>query len=335
MKRAFSNLVWQELHWSRLFQYKDVLKLLTHIATLSPRKTIIWEVHSQGGQIRYLVGTEKRYFKFLKAAFKSHGNMKFVPVKTGERENVTICKQLRISKPLLSLNTDNVRSVLKIAFAALANTKESETLVLQIVLGQSFAPLSTPDKAPNHHATTMLGTLLGKTGVASKENQAFMQDKSSQHSFLALIRLGAAAESKLRSNNLLQSLTGGFCRMEAPGVKLATYVAKPEDLNTVHIPWYLPLKLTITELSCFVLLPFGNMLLPGQSALHPKLLRPSIFQRNPASEQNRERNSGKNPENEQERNFGVSTCAGPSTKRNITPTDSFETSFFPRGTPPL
>ena len=56
MKRGFSNLIWQEVHWPRPFALTDVQELLTHLATLSPRKNVVWEVRGSGVKIRYFIG---------------------------------------------------------------------------------------------------------------------------------------------------------------------------------------------------------------------------------------------------------------------------------------
>jgi hypothetical protein len=308
MKRGFNSIVWQEVRWHRPFQLADVLELLNHLATLSPRKTVVWEVRGSGGKVRYLVGTERRYVKHLKAAFTAHGNIEFSAVKEAERTEVTACKQLKVSKPLLSLSTTNTLAVLKTALAALTAATADETIVLQLVLGESFAPTPAPDKAPNPHAT-LLDMVRGRAGMASKDSLAVMKDKTNQHSSCALLRIGVKAAPKARANNLLLGLLSAFRLLEAPGVRLTTAAAGAETLNTVHIPWYLPLRLSVAELAALFLLPCGNTALAGQEALHPKQLRLPLWLKLPASEP--------------ERSFGVSLGANP-VKLNIAPEDSLE-----------
>ena len=107
--------------------------------------------------------------KHIKGAFTSHGDIVFMDIKDREREKVIIAKQPKVTEPMLSLQTENTFPVLKTALSAMATTKTDEVLVLQIVLGESYAPTPAPDKAANPHAT-LLDTIRGRIGMASKES---------------------------------------------------------------------------------------------------------------------------------------------------------------------
>jgi len=274
MKRITSNLLWQEVFWARPFQLSDVSELLTHIASLSPRKQIVWEVRGFGGKVRHFIGTKRRYMKPLKTAFMAHGEIEFT--NTEEREDVTAVKQLRISKPMLSLKTENTVAVLKTALSALSNTKSDECLTLQIIIGESISPSPSPDKSPNPHAT-LLDTIRGNIGTASAESQMSIKKKAVQHGFYSVIRIGAKAETAKRTNELLLSIMSAFRQFETAGVNLAFYNTDSESLNQAKIPWMLPLRLSISELAVFVLLPCTDMKLDGVDSLHPKLLRPPFW----------------------------------------------------------
>lgn len=137
MKRSTSDLIWQEVSWSRPFTQNNVFELLSHLASLSPRKSIVWEIRASGRKVRYFIGTGRRYIKPLKSAFSAHGDIEFSEMK--ERTAVTSAKQLKISNHILPLETKNTLSVLKTALSALANTKSSETLAIQIILGDSVS----------------------------------------------------------------------------------------------------------------------------------------------------------------------------------------------------
>ncbi len=277
MKRSTNNNVkWQEVHWARPFQHCDVLELLAHLAVFSPRKQIIWEARGSNGKVRYFIGTHRRYINPLKTMFQAHGKIIFSDVSEKERGKVDFAKNLKRSKAVLSLNTKNSLAVLKTALAALADTKKGETLVVQIILGESFAPLPAPDQAVNPHAS-LLSAICGKTGAASKESLSSIKDKSSQHGFYSVIRIGAGAATKYRLNNLLHSLTSALRQFEAVGVKLSFPVIDSELLNKAKMPWFLSLRLSIAELAGFTLLPSTNTELAGVDGLHPKLLHPSVW----------------------------------------------------------
>jgi energy-coupling factor transporter ATP-binding protein EcfA2 len=276
MKRVKSTLIWQEVTWQRPFSQNDVLELFTHLAVLSPRKNIVWEVRGSGGKVRYFIGTQRRYIKPLKSAFSAHGKIEFSDVLEKDRGKISSAKNIKRTKSVLSLKTDNTLLVLKTALSALADTKKDETLVIQIILGESHAPTPVPDKAVNPHAT-LLNTICGNVGNASRESLASIKEKAIQHGFYSVIRIGADAENRNRSGSLLLSLQSSFRQFETAGARLIFSETDPELLDEAKIPWFLSLRLSITELAGFVLLPCTDTILAGIEGLHPKLLRPPAW----------------------------------------------------------
>ncbi|GHU53582.1 conjugal transfer protein TraG [Clostridia bacterium] len=276
MKRESSKLIWQELRWPRPFQPADVVELLSHLAVLSPRKQIVWEARGSGGKVRYFIATGRRYMKPLKAMFLAHGQIEFSEAAESDRPEVNFAKQLKITKSILSLKTDNTLSVLKTALAALADTATDETLTVQIVLGESITPSPAPDKATDPHAT-LLDAVCGKVGAASRESLASIKGKAAQRGFYSVIRIGASANTRNRSDYLLLGLQSAFRQLETAGVRLIFNETDCETLNEAKIPWFLTLKLSIAELAGFVLLPCSDAVLAGIDGLHPKLLRPPAW----------------------------------------------------------
>jgi energy-coupling factor transporter ATP-binding protein EcfA2 len=163
--------------------------------------------------------------------------------------------------------------------AALADTKEGETLVIQIALGETYNPSPAPDKAINPHAT-LWDTIIGNVGTASKESLSSIRNKAAQHGFYGLIRIGAKGEDTNRSIGLLHSFMSAFRQFETSGVNLTFHKMDSDPLNEVKIPFFLSLRLSIEELAGFVLLPCSDTALAGISGLHPKLLRPPAWLKN-------------------------------------------------------
>jgi len=276
MKRDSSILMWQEVSWARPFSQNDVLELLAHLATLSPRKNIIWEIRGSGGKVRHFIGSQRRYYKSLKAAVSAHGTIFFSDITEKDRAKVTVAKNIKRTKSALSLGTSKTLPVLKTALAALADTKKDETLVLQIILGESVAPSPAPDKTADPHAT-LIDAICGNVGTASRESLSSIKEKSTQHGFYSLIRIGADGETRNRSGSLLLSLMSVFRQFETAGVKLIFSDTDPKLLSEAKIPWFLPLRLSVSELAGFVLLPCTDAVLAGIDGLHPKLLRPPAW----------------------------------------------------------
>jgi len=94
-------------------------------------------------------------------------------------------------------------------------------------------------------------------------------------------------------------------------VRIREETIKPSDLNTVHVPLRFPLKLSVKELSSFLLLPAGEEELPGTPGLHPKVILSPNWYRNPTNQQNN-------------RSFAVSMDAMNPKRLSISPHDSLE-----------
>lgn len=279
MKRSFHNLSWHEIVWHRPFNIQAVHELLTHIAGIEIRGSIIWEVRGSGGRIHYLIGADEQYVSRIKQAFLSHGNIQLSEVNGNTRKDATSAKALHTSHPVLSLKTDNALAVARAALATMAQTKANEEIVLQIVLGPSFPPSALPNKISDPHAS-WLNVLCGDIAPASAESRASIKEKLSFHRFSCSIRIGAAADRTETADHYIWNLLCALRMLESAGVRLSTASENPLLLNEAHVPWHFPLKLSVKELADFFLLPVGDEDLPGITGLHPKLMLPPTWLKN-------------------------------------------------------
>lgn len=312
MKRSFSNLIWHEVIWQRPFDFQAVQELLTHLAGTDLRGPIIWEVRGSGGRIRYLMGVEKQYANKLKDLFHPHGSIQFSDTASVKRQDVTTAKQLRFTRPILSLKTDNALAVARAGLAAMTQANQYEEIVLQIVLGPSFSPSPTPKKLPDPHAP-WLQVICGSIAPASPESRKSLTEKMAYHGFSSVIRIGAAADQTKTADTHIRNILSALRVLEAAGVKLNVISENATLLNEAHVPWHFPLRLSVKELANFFLLPAGEMELPGVIGLHPKLLLPPPWL--------------KNPDKSQECCFGLSSGTGSETGKtrlSISPHDSLE-----------
>lgn len=72
-KHQIEDLVFKEIVWVRPYKTETVWEVLSHLAALSPRGAVIWEVRSQNGKVSYLIGAAARYIKNIEEAIKAHG----------------------------------------------------------------------------------------------------------------------------------------------------------------------------------------------------------------------------------------------------------------------
>lgn len=307
MKHPIEGLVWRELVWARPYKIETVWETLSHLAALSPRGAVIWEVHSRNGKVCYLLGAAKRYIRNIEEAIKAHGDIQFHEVGAEKRIAVTAARQLKIGRPILSLKTDITQAVIRAGLAALTEDKSGTEIVIQVVLGRAYAPSPVPANLVDPNAT-WLQILLGDVQKATAESRKTVKEKSEQHTFQATIRIGITGEN---TSFRIRSIISAFKVLEAAGVRIREEDSKISDLNTAHVPWHFPLQLSVKELANFLLLPAGEEELPGTPGLHPKLTLPPNWYRNPTNQKT-------------DRSFAVSMEAINPKRLSISPRDSLE-----------
>lgn len=308
MKHQIEELVWREMVWTRPYKLETVWETLSHLAALSPRGAVIWEIRSQNGKASYLLGAAARYIRNIEEAVKAHGDIQFHEAGEEKRTAVTTARQLRISHPTLSLKTDVAESVIRAGLAALTEDKSGTEMAIQIVLGRAYAPSPVPTNLADPNAT-WLQILLGDVQKASAESRKTVREKAEQHTFQAVIRIGASGKS---ANARIHSIISAFKILETAGVRIHADTAKPADLNTAHVPWHFPLIiLSVKELANFLLLPAGEEELPGTPGLHPKLTLSPHWYRNPTNQKN-------------DRSFAICMDAINPKRLSISPKDSLE-----------
>ena len=307
LKHQIEDIVWRELIWARPYKTETVWEALAHLAALSPRGAVIWEARSRNGTVSYLLGAAKRYIKNIEAAIKAHGDIQFHDIEKEKRMPVTVAKQLRISRPTLSLKTDITEAVIRAGLAALTEDKNGIEMVIQIVLGRAYAPSPVPASLSDPNAT-WLQILLGDVQKASAESRKTVKEKSEQHTFQAAIRIGTSGEGR---GVRLRSVVSAFRVLEAAGVRIREEAIRPSDLNVAHVPWHFPLQLSVKELANFLLLPAGEEEMPGTPGLHPKRILPPHWYKNPTDQK-------------ADRSFAVSMDVISPKRLSISPKDSLE-----------
>lgn len=213
---------------------------------------------------------------------RAHGDIQFREVYGNSRTSVQLARQLKITRPVLSLNTNLAQSVIRAGLAAMTEDKRGTETILQVVLGRGFAPSPVSAELPDPHAT-WLEVIFGSVSKATAETRKTVREKAEQHGFEAVIRIGVSDErAAVRLRNLISALKV----LESAGVRIYDEADDPEKINSAHVPWHFPLRLSVKELASFLLLPAGEEELPGTPGLHPRLLLAPVWYREPTSSQN-------------------------------------------------
>ena len=305
-KHQIEHICWLEVNWQRPFDLDAVWEALTHLSAISPRGAVVWEVRGANGHITHLLGADRIYINKIAQVLRAHGDIQFREVSGRSRTPVRLARQLKITKPVLSLNTNLTRSVIRAGLAAMTDGTNSTEIVLQAVLGRGIAPSPTSANISDPHAT-WLEVIFGSVSKATAEARKTIREKADQHGFEAAIRIGVSDE---KATSRLRSLISALRVLESAGVRIHDESEKPEKINSANVPWSFPLRLSVKELANFLLLPAGEEELPGTPGLHPKLTLPPVWYRQPTNQQNN-------------RTFAVSMDMTPK-KLSISPRNSLE-----------
>ena len=271
------DMVWREVTIQRPYEVETLWDCLTHLASLTSRGPIIWEARARNGRMRYLLGTPRWSTSRVQEVFKAHTSVQFTT--TGEPDPVDDARKLRISGAALPLNIDVTAAMIRATLAAMTGAKPDTEVVVQLVLGAAYAPSTVP-KNPPDPAATWLHTVLGTAHGASSDQRRAMKDKANLYTFDAVVRIGMSGHhTTTRLNNIVSAMR----TLESAGVHLHADHEHPRHLNAANLPWRMPLRLSVKEVACLMLLPAGEEELPGSPSLHPKLLLPPKWYRKPAS----------------------------------------------------
>lgn len=306
-KHKIENICWREVHWHRPYELEAVWEVLSHLAALSPRGAVIWEIRGRKGTVSYLLGADSQYIDSIEEVFTAHGDVQFDSIRVNHRALVDTARQLKISHPSLSLRTDITEAVIRAGLAALTENKGNTETVLQIILGRAYAPSPVPNNLADPHAS-WLSIILGDVEKASAESRKAVREKAEQQSFQTEIRIGTVGIGAIAR---CRSIISAIKVLESAGVRIHEETENPEHLNTAKIPWHFPLQLSIKELANFFLLPVGEEELPGTPGLHPKLTLLPEWYRNPTNLQN-------------DRSFALSMDITAPKKLSISPRDGLE-----------
>lgn len=306
MKHQLENITWREVSWQRPYKLEAVWETLSLLAATTPRGAVLWEVRGANGRVTHLLGANAVYITKIEEVFRAHGDVQFREIAPDLRQPVTLTRTLKISHPMLSLNINIASAVIRAGLAALAADKTGREMVLQLVLGRGYAPSPTPAELPDPTAS-WLNMIFGTVNKATAEARRTVREKAEQHSFQAVIRIGVSGED---GSSHLHSLLSALRVLESAGVRIRDEGEKPERLNRAHVPWHFPVRLSVKELTNFLLLPAGEEELPGTPGLHPKLTLPPPWYHSPTSPKT-------------DRAFALSMDLAPK-KLSISPKDSLE-----------
>lgn len=277
-RRSNPHWVFRQIWWPRPFTPDSALELLDRVAADREFGPVVFEARACAGRVSYFVGVHPHHVRQIGFLIKSLvPDVRMSEPKSSARAKVPFAGQLKVSHPSLALNVERVTAVTRAVLAGLASaTGKDEALVLQVLLGSRLSPRFVPSDVRNP-SNRWFDLLLNGARTASSDTRASLKTRASQHGCKAVIRIGATAESKARTRELITAVLGGVRVAQAAGVRIHFTRIFESQINHASLPWRWPLNLSASELVPLMGWPLdktGDAHLPGQPSKHPKLLAP-------------------------------------------------------------
>ncbi|MBF6276397.1 MULTISPECIES: type IV secretory system conjugative DNA transfer family protein [Nocardia] len=279
---AADSLAWQILFWPSPFREGAATSLLRHWAAQKHAPQLILEARSTSDGVKYLVGSQLRHASGVRRSVEQlvPGSV-VTPFDAEERGGIVTARRLKLTATDWPLEpVDRVASSRSI-LSALTAVKDSERLVIQVVLGPRRQPMLPPVEPAQG----------GQQSVASKVWSGLLPDrrpnarqalirKLGQHGFAAVIRIGVEAGTAERRKSLLLGLAAAIGTVETAGVHFKLADEKPKNINDPKATWSMlapSQPLSVPELSHLLAWPVSDRdeCFPGQPPLHPKPVRPT------------------------------------------------------------
>ena len=269
-----SSPLWHGVRWQRPLDEPLVLACLRQWAADPASPQIALEVRATAGRVHYLLGTTTGAANAVSRPLRDLlGSTVTAPEL--DRAPVQLAGRLTLTTRQRPLRLDSPETVVHALLAALVRARKDETLVLQLLLGPRRVPLAVPTNSPSSLvAPWWTVAWRGDGGQLDGEKRTALRTKVADHGFAATVRLGAAAADDARRQHLLLGVLAAIRTLEAPGVQIRLRREPTDRLNQAATPWRWPLRIAIAEILPLTAWPLGDDELPGQPALHPRLLPP-------------------------------------------------------------
>lgn len=269
---------WRQLHWPHPLDHIYALGLLQRLAADEQRGPVVFEARAEAGVIRHLIGSTRMNLSGVLSVTR-----RLIPgVITAEpdtpRAAVERAGRVRIRQRNLGLSLDTTSAALRALLAALSSaTGKGDVLVIQVILGASVPPQTTPDQ-PQDPNLSLFDLVTSGPRPATAEVRADMRTKLSQHRFRATVRLGVSSPSPVRRRLLVFGVLAALRQLQTGSTRIDLISDRPELVDQAVIPARKPLRLTPDEALSLLAWPTGDRDLPGMPAAHPRPIRPpSLF----------------------------------------------------------
>jgi hypothetical protein len=266
--------VFSQLHLPRPLEVDQVDAMLLRIAADRAAPPLVFEARAEHGRlVQHLVGTPVEHVVWVQRTLRHLLPGLDIDGIDGPRLPVQRSVRVRLRPRAFALSTDRAEvTSLSLLSALDARLEEEERLVVQVVLGRRVMPKHLPKEIPDP-AQPWWQLLTQGEVAAAKPVRDQIDLRSGQHGFAATIRIGVAAHTAERRQQLVIGVLGALSTAEDRGTYMDLTFEPAGRLNVPTLPWRWPLRLGASELSGLLGWPLGERDLPGVAPLHPRPLR--------------------------------------------------------------
>jgi len=266
--------VFSQLHLPRPLEVDQVDAMLLRLAADRAAPPIVFEARAEHGQlVQHLVGTPVEHVRWVQRTLRHLLPGLDIDRLEGERLPVERSVRVRMRPRHFALSTRRAEiTSLSLLSALDARLEDGERLIIQVMLGRRVSPKHLKKDIPDPTQPWWQVVAQGEISAA-KPVRDQIDTRSGQHGFAAVIRIGVAARTPERRQQLVIGVLGALSTAEDRGTYMDLTFEPAVRLNAPRLPWRWNLHLGATELTGLLGWPLGEGDLPGVAPLHPRPLR--------------------------------------------------------------
>lgn len=257
-----ARLIWFRLRWPRQVTAEQIEQLCRLLATTAGWPVVMETVGAAGRVEHRLAFPESRAASALDQVRAVLPGLALERLPSRPALAVTRAGSLRLTTQLRPLRSDDPASVNRAIVTALAQARRGERVVLQWLLGRPLAPAAVPNRLTGVTPESWLGALLvapfRAPAEADGELRTAVRVKRGEPGWQAIGRVGAAAQTEARTQQLLGAVTGALGGAEAPGVRFRLGPSSTGAVTRAAGGWRWPLRLNVPELATVTGWPIGE-----------------------------------------------------------------------------
>ena len=266
--------VFSQLHLPRPLEVDQVDGMLLRLAADRAAPPLVFEARAEHDQlVQHLVGTPAEHVVWVQRTLRHLLPGLDIDRLEGERLAVERSVRVRMRPRLFALSIERAEiTSLSLLSALDARLEDCERLVVQVMLGRRVSPTHLKKDIPDPTQPWWRVVTQGEISAA-KPVRDQVDTRSGQHGFAAVIRIGVAARTPERRQQLVIGVLGALSTAEDRGTYVDLTFEPAVRLNAPRLPWRWNLHLGATELTGLLGWPLGEGDLPGVAPLHPRPLR--------------------------------------------------------------